>query len=79
MLVRAVRAGVVCAEDAEVVGATRIGHVDLAELARALGVSYKTLQKRRSRAESALTKWLTGEGYSSFEFVEKRADTPLFL
>ena len=76
VLARAVRAGVVCAEDAEVVGATRVGHVDLSDLAEVLEVSYKALHKRRSRAESALTAWLTGEDYSPFEFVEKGPESP---
>jgi DNA-directed RNA polymerase specialized sigma24 family protein len=76
VLARAVRAGVISAADAELIGATRVGDVDLAEVANALGISYKACHQRRLRAESALVEWLTSDGYSPFEFVEKRAETP---
>jgi len=75
VLERAVRAGVIGAADAELIGATRIGDVELAEVANALGISYKACHQRRRRAESALVEWLTS-GYSSFEFVEKGLENP---
>ena len=59
VLERAVRAGVIGASDAELIGATRIGDVELAEVANALGTSYKACHQRRRRAESALVEWMT--------------------
>jgi hypothetical protein len=76
VLERAVRAGVIGAADAELIGATRIGDVELAEVANALGISYKACHQRRRRAESALVEWLSSDRYSSFEFVEKGSETP---
>ena len=76
VLGRAVRAGVVCAEDADLIGATRIGDVELSQMAEAMEVSYKALHKRRSRAEAALTTWLTSDGYSSLAFVERLPVAP---
>jgi hypothetical protein len=76
VLARAVRAGVICAADAELIGATRIGDIDLDDLARDLGLTYEALKKRRLRAESLLTAWLTGDEYLSFDFVPKTAHPP---
>ena len=76
VLARAVRAGVICAEDAELIGATRIGDVDLAEVAGDLGITYAACHQRRLRAEAGLVEWLTSDSYSPIEFVEKRAETP---
>ncbi len=76
VLERAVRAGVIGAADAELIGATRIGDVELAEVANALGISYKACHQRRRRAESALVEWLSSDRYSPLEFVEKGPDTP---
>jgi hypothetical protein len=76
VLAKAVRAGVIGAADAELIGATRIGDVDLADAANALGIGYKACHQRRLRAESALVEWLTSDEYSPFEFVEKRPETP---
>jgi hypothetical protein len=76
VLERAVRAGVIGAADAELIGATRIGDVELAEVANALGISYKACHQRRRRAESALVEWLSSDRYSPFEFVEKGPETP---
>ncbi len=76
VLAKAVAAGVIGAADAELIGATRIGDVDLADAADALGITYKACQLRRSRAESKLAKFLGSDRYSSFDFVEKRAETP---
>jgi hypothetical protein len=76
VLERAVRAGVIGASDAELIGATRIGDVELADVANVLGISYKACHQRRRRAESALVEWLSSDRYSSFEFVEKGSETP---
>ena len=76
VLERAVRAGVIGAADAELIGATRIGDVELADVANVLGISYKACHQRRRRAESALVEWLSSDRYSSFEFVEKGSETP---
>ena len=73
------RAGVTGAADAEMIGATRIGDVELADVANALGISYKACHQRRRRAESALVEWLSSDRYSSFEFVEKGPETLVLL
>ena len=66
VLARAVHDGVLSAEDAELVGETRIGRVRLCDLARAQGAPYKTLAKRRDRAERALVTWLARDRMSNF-------------
>lgn len=76
VLARAVRAGVLGAADAELIGATRIGGLDLADAANALGISYPACQMRRRRAESLLVEFLQSDRYSSFDFVGKQAKTP---
>jgi hypothetical protein len=76
VLAKAVAAGVIGAADAELIGATRIGDVDLADAANALGITYKACHLRRSRAESKLVEFLGSDRYSSFDFVEKRPETP---
>ena len=68
VLERAVRAGVIGASDAELIGATRIGDVELADVANALGISYKACHQRRRRAESALVEWLTSDNYGDIAF-----------
>jgi DNA-directed RNA polymerase specialized sigma24 family protein len=68
VLGRAVWAGVIGASDAELIGATRIGDVELAEVAKALGISYKACHQRRRRAESALVEWLTSDNYGDIAF-----------
>ena len=50
---------------AELIGATRIGDVELADVANALGISYKACHQRHPP-----------DRYSSFEFVETRPETP---
>ena len=76
VLAKAVAAGVIGAADAELIGATRIGDVDLADAANALGITYKSCHLRRSRAESKLVEFLRSDRYSGFDFVEKGAETP---
>jgi hypothetical protein len=58
LLQEAVRAGVLSAGAAELVGETRVGGVPLRVLARRWGVSYQGLRRRRIRAEPALIAWL---------------------
>lgn len=76
VLARAVRAGVICAADAELIGDTRIAGTALAEAAQRLGLGYWACHKRRRRAESALVEWVTSDDYLPFEIVQKRAETP---
>ncbi len=67
VLARAVRERVLSPEDAELVGETRIGRVRLSDLARTWDQPYKTLAKRRDRAERALVRWLSRDRMSNFE------------
>jgi DNA-directed RNA polymerase specialized sigma24 family protein len=55
VLVDAVTDGVVSAADAELIAASRIAGVSLAEIAERRGASLRTLQWRRRRAEAALS------------------------
>lgn len=61
VLARAVSQGVICADDAELIGATRLGDVSVADAARAWGLSYKATRQRRLRAETALVAWIRHE------------------
>ena len=70
VLARAVADGVICADDAELIGATRLGEHDLADAALAWGLSYKAVERRRSRAELALVAWIRED------FVADRPQTP---
>ena len=58
VLAEAVRDGVIRADDAFVIGETRLGGVALEEIARQLQVGAEALQKRRRRAEESLVSWL---------------------
>jgi DNA-directed RNA polymerase specialized sigma24 family protein len=58
VLARAVAEGVVCAEDAELIGSTRLGELNLRDAAEMSGVSYAAIKARRARAERALVTWL---------------------
>lgn len=60
VLARAVAEGVVTGEQAELIGATRIGDVPVGDLAAELGVTPDTLRHRRRRAERRLVAWLRG-------------------
>lgn len=61
VLAAAVRAGVLDAGEAELIGETRLGGVALVTMAHRLGVAYKTAHQRRRRAESRLLAYLTVE------------------
>jgi len=54
VLARAVVAGAIRADDAELIGATRLGEMTLADAAVAWGLSYQAAERRRHRAETAL-------------------------
>jgi DNA-directed RNA polymerase specialized sigma24 family protein len=58
VLARAVAAGVLSGDDAELIGATRLGELSLADAAEACGCSYTAARLRRRRAETALVAWL---------------------
>jgi DNA-directed RNA polymerase specialized sigma24 family protein len=58
LLDRAVRAGAVTVQEAELILCSRIDGVELSELARTAGVSYNTMKLRRQRAERRLLLFL---------------------
>jgi hypothetical protein len=58
VLARAVAEGALCADDAELIGATRLGEMTLAQAAAARALSYKAAERRRHRAEMALVGWI---------------------
>lgn len=60
VLAKAVAEGAVCADDAELIGATRLGEMSLADAAASWGLSYKAAERRRHRAETALVAWIRG-------------------
>jgi hypothetical protein len=76
VLVKAVEAGVLCAEDAELIGATRIGGLSLEVAADRLGITYAAARKRRTRAEATVVEWITSDDYPSLDFVPKETKTP---
>jgi DNA-directed RNA polymerase specialized sigma24 family protein len=75
VLAKAVRAGVISAADAELISATRIGEVDLAEAADHLDLGYWACHKRRRRAESRIRDWVTGDDYPPFDDVQKTGES----
>ena len=70
VLARAVADGVLSAEDAELIGATRLGELSLDDAREALGLGKSAIKMRRGRAERALVAWIRGE------FVTKGPDNP---
>ena len=75
VLAKAVDEGVICAEDAALVGDTRLGTLAVADAADALGIGHWAARKRRQRAEHALVRWLTSPDYEP-DFVQNRSDPP---
>jgi hypothetical protein len=65
VLALAVEAGVLCAEDAVLIRATRLDGVRLCDAARLCGLSYQAAKKRRRRAEVAWATWW-GSGAGAF-------------
>lgn len=66
VLAEAAAKGVISDDDAELIGATRLGGMSLAEAAEAWGCSYVAVELRRWRAETALVAWLK-ENHGEFE------------
>lgn len=62
VLVRAVAENVISTADAELIGATRLEGVSLADLAARRGVSYEAVKKARQRAEHRLVAFLRQDG-----------------
>ncbi|MCI2420052.1 hypothetical protein MOQ72_21660 [Saccharopolyspora sp. K220] len=58
VLARAVEAGVLTRTEAELIGATRLEGIALADWPRPPGLTYKTLAKHRRKAENRLAAWL---------------------
>lgn len=77
ILAKAVAEGVVCAEDAALVGETRLCSLPITEAAQRLGIDLEAARKRRQRAEGALRRWITSPLYDA-DFVQKRPDPPYF-
>lgn len=73
ILVAAADAEVISSEDAELIGATRLGELSLAEAAARLGCSYTAARLRRKRAEVALVAWIRDR---AGEFEPNRRQTP---
>lgn len=61
VLDQAAREGVISFEDAELIGATRLGGVPLRTFARQMDEPYGTVKKRRWRAETRVAAWLGAE------------------
>ncbi|WP_236568031.1 sigma-70 family RNA polymerase sigma factor [Nocardiopsis sp. FR6] len=55
LLLSAVRVGVLSQAEAQMIARTRLENIPLSEFAEQTGVAYKTLAKRRERAEARLT------------------------
>lgn len=58
VLARALSDGAICADDAELIGATRLGEMSLADAAALWGLTYQAAERRRHRAETALVAWI---------------------
>ena len=67
VLADAVNAGAIVADDAELIAATRLGPLSLADAADQRGLAYKTAERRRHRAEQTLVEWIhTGTAPGGF-------------
>jgi hypothetical protein len=67
VLADAVKARAIAGEDAELIAATRLGHISLADAACQRGLTYKAAERRRLRAERALVEWIrTGRATTGF-------------
>jgi len=76
VLAKVVAAGVIDAEDGDLISSTRLKHRSLAEAARKLGISYKPCHLRRARAEATMAEFIESDWYSRFDFVERAPRTP---
>ena len=79
VLAKAVKQGVLCREDAELIGATRIGGEALEAAAARRAMTYASARQRRRRAEATLATWLTSDEYFSADFVTKGRPSPRSL
>ncbi len=61
VLSRAVAAGILAADDAELIAATRLGQLSLHTAAELRGISYRSAHHRRIRAERTLIDWLADQ------------------
>jgi hypothetical protein len=77
VLEKAVDEEVICADDAALVGDTRLGQLSLPAAARALGIDHWAARKRRQRAEEALRRWIESPEYEP-GFVQNRPVSPYF-
>jgi hypothetical protein len=78
VLMKAVIAGVVAAEDAALIGETRLGAMTVDEAASGLGIATKAAYERRRQAEKRLVAWITGPDYEP-GFLENRSDSPYLV
>ncbi|GAA1112377.1 sigma-70 family RNA polymerase sigma factor [Nocardiopsis exhalans] len=79
VLQAAVRAGAVTAAEAELIARTRLEKVSLVALSTETGVAYKTLAKRRQRAETRLAAALSaapGQAPSTSPFLSSAPVSP---
>ncbi|MGH2628315.1 MAG: hypothetical protein ACRDHY_16885 [Anaerolineales bacterium] len=58
VLCDAVKEGVISAEEAELIGETRLGDISLHRYAEEVGIAYLTIRLRRFRAEQRLVPWV---------------------
>jgi hypothetical protein len=76
VLANAVVQQVILAEDAALIGDTRLGQLTLDQSAAALGIAPAAARKRRWRAERRLTTWLRSDDYESSVFVQSGRRDP---
>lgn len=76
VLANAVAEGVIVADDAALIGHTRLGDLSMQEAATALQIGVQAARKRRWRAERALAAWLSSEDYQGGPFVQTGRRTP---
>jgi hypothetical protein len=75
-LLQAVDAGVISAQEATLIGATRFGELSLAETAHARGQTYEAAKKARQRAESRLAAHLRAEATPDAPGRRRASATP---
>jgi hypothetical protein len=79
VLLDAVEVGVVSMTEAQLIGATRLEHVPVFELAAQWGLRPNTLIKRRRRAEERLrTAIASGAVASRFDLADAPAGAPMW-
>ena len=78
VLAQAVTEGVICAEDAALIGDTRLGLLSVTQAAETLGIDRWAAHKRRQRAEQTLVAWLCSDAYVP-HFVQEPAFSPYLV